>query len=177
MIRLIATLLLGLGTVAPAQTVEEAARINAEIALQFCVQPHVQPAMRAQMFRSSGFAERVDRSQGNSDTTHYFTAPASTVEVELYYGEMPEHCRVTSNHLGVSAAAPVLDAVVPRLYPGFVRRVTYGPVNPATGQPVQCVAYQDPTNPIGLEIGVGAWGGAQGCVENGTSVFYLTYRV
>ncbi|MEO9781200.1 MAG: hypothetical protein ABJH07_09160 [Sedimentitalea sp.] len=176
---MIRSLLISLLLAAPvaAQTVEEAARINAEIALQLCIQPHVQPAMRAQMFRNAGFTERVERSHMNSDTTHTFTAPANTVEVELYYGEMPEHCQVSSNYLGVTAASPVVDSVVPQFYPGFVRRAQQGPIDPATGQPAQCIVYEDPTNPIGLAIGVSPGQGAQGCVENGTSVFYLTARV
>ncbi|AVO37427.1 hypothetical protein [Pukyongiella litopenaei] len=177
MIRFASILALLLPVAAWSQSVEDAARANAALALQLCIQPHVQPAARAQMFRNAGFGERVERSSMNSDTTHYFAAPADTVRVELYYGEMPEHCIVSSNHLGVTGAAAVLDSVVPRLYPGFVRQVVQGAPNSATGQPVQCVIYQDPANPIGLEIGVNAAGGAQGCVENGTSLFYQTYRV
>ncbi|MEP3334176.1 hypothetical protein [Sedimentitalea sp.] len=177
--RRIAVLLTVAGLAAPAaaQTVEEAALANATLALRLCIQPHVQPEMRAQMFRNAGFAEQVERSQINSDTTHTFTAPANTVEVELYYGEMPEHCQVSSNYLGVTAASPVVDSVVPHFYPGFVRRAHQGPIDPATGQPAQCIVYEDPTNPIGLAIGVSPGQGAQGCVENGTSVFYLTARV
>ena len=156
---------------------EEAARINSTMALQFCLSPNAEGSARAQMFRQAGFAERVERSTINSDTTHWFSAPAETADVELYYGEMPQHCVVTSSHMGVTAASRVLDQVVPQFHPGFQRQIHYGPVNPSTGQPAECVSYVDPTNPIGLAIGVSPGAGGQGCVDNGTVVFFSTYRV
>ncbi len=158
-------------------TIEEAAQVNGALALQLCITPGIQGPQRAEMFRHAGFAETVERSTENSDTTHSFTAPSESARVELYYGEMPEHCIVTSDHMGVGAASGVLDQVVPGLYPGFVRRVDAGPVDPATGQPAQCVSYEDPTNPIGYMVGVSAGGGAQGCVDNGTSVMFMSARV
>lgn len=158
-------------------TIGEAAQINGGLALQLCITPGVQGPQRAELFRQAGFAETVERSGVNSDTTHSFTAPSGSARVELYYGEMPEHCFVTSDHMGVGIASTVLDQVVPRLYPGFVRRIDAGPVDPATGQPAQCVRYEDPTNPIGYVVGVSAGGGAQGCIENGTSVLFMSARV
>ena len=162
---------------ANAQTFDEAVRMNVALALQLCNTPGWNGNLRASQFRAAGFSERVDRSTVNSDTTHFFNAPADTVSVEFYYGEMPEHCIVTSNHLSASDASAVLDSVIPRLYPGFLRKVQQGAINPATGRSAQCVTYEDPTNPIGLIIGVGAGNNATGCVDNGSSVFFSSYRV
>ena len=161
---------------APAQTFEEAVLGNAALALQLCLSNTAGPATAA-AFRAAGFAERVERSAGNSDTTHHFSAPADTVSAKLYYGEMPDECTVSSDHLGLAGAAAVLDAVVPRLFPSYVRKVEYGPLDPATGQPAQCVRYEDPANPIGDVIGVATGGDAGGCVENGTSQIYRSSRV
>ncbi|MEP2030884.1 MAG: hypothetical protein ABJI96_19480 [Paracoccaceae bacterium] len=166
-----------LATAAPAQTFDEAVRINLLLGLQLCTQRFARVEDRANSFRTAGFGERVDRATVNSDTTHYFTAPANTVRVELYYGEMPEHCIVSTIHLGVSGASQVLDAAMPRLYPGYVRKVTQGPVNPATGMPAICVRYEDPTNPIGEVIGVISADGSQSCVESGTSEIFSASRV
>lgn len=180
-IAIIAAVSLGVGALpATAQqvaTIGEAAQINGGLALQLCIMPGVRGPQTAAMFRQAGFAESVERSATNSDTTHIFTDPSQSVRVELYYGETPDYCSVTSDHMGVSIASGVLDQVVPRLYPGYVRRVDTGPVDPETGQPAQCVRYEDPTNPIGYVAGVTPGDGAQGCIGNGTSRFYFSARV
>ncbi len=170
-----------LATPAPApalaQTLEEAAWANMSLAIQLCeAKTGGNMEAWAQLFRNAGFAERVERSATNSDTTHWFTAPADTVTVELYYGEMPEHCGVTTRLQGVTRSSLLLDALVPQMFPGYVRRVTEGAPDPATGQPALCVRYEDPTNEIGHVVGVIPTG-ADGCVENGTSQYYSSYRV
>lgn len=166
-----------LGSPAPAQTFDEAVRINLALGTQLCTQRVPGVETRVSMFRAAGFSERVERTTVNSDTTHYFTAPAETVLVELYYGEMPEECSVSTNHLGVTGASEVLDLVMPQLYPGYVRKITQGQVNPATGIPAVCVRYEDPTNPIGEVIGVWPGGGSQTCIENGASRIFSSSRV
>ncbi|MFK7870537.1 MAG: hypothetical protein AB8B58_15020 [Roseobacter sp.] len=152
-----------------AQTIEDAAWSNAALAIQFCLSGQTAGATRAAWFRGAGFAETVERSTVNSDTTHIFTAPADTVEVELYYGEMPQHCIVASSHMGVTRANLLMDALIPQIFPTFLRREQ-------PGKAVTCVTYEDPTNPIGLIIGI-ASGSGSGCREDGTVEFYSTYRV
>lgn len=162
---------------AAAQSFEEAVWANMALALQLCEnKTGGNMGFWTQQFRNAGFAERVDRSTMNSDTTHWFTAPAETVVVELYYGEMPEHCMVRTRFQGVTRSSQLLDALIPQMYPGYVRRVEQGPPDPRTGQPVTCVRYEDPTNPIGHVVGVVS-PTAQACVEDGTSQFYSSYRV
>ena len=166
-----------LGSPALAQTFDEAVRINLALGVQLCTQRVAGVENRVDMFRAAGFSERVERTNVNSDTTHYFTAPAETVLVELYYGEMPEECSVSTNHLGVTGASEVLDAAIPRLFPGYVRKVAQGSINPATGLPAICVHYEDPTNPIGDVIGVWPGGSSQTCVDDGTSQIFSSSRV
>ncbi|TCP39958.1 hypothetical protein [Rhodovulum marinum] len=167
---------LALAAPAKAQTFEEAVRANMGLGLRLCLAGGGDMAAWVASFRAAGFAERVEW-QGNGDTTHHFTAPADTATVELYYGQMPEECTVTTAHMGVTRAAQVLDEVVPQVFPTFVRVIEQGAVDPATGRPALCVRYEDPANPIGLVIG--AWPGneADACVENGTSILYQSYRV
>ncbi|MGC9420546.1 MAG: hypothetical protein ACP5EN_16405 [Rhodovulum sp.] len=167
---------LALAAPAKAQTFEEAVRENMALGLRLCLSGGSDMQAWANMFRAAGFAERVERSSGNSDTTHFFTAPAGTAEVELYYGELPEHCVVRTDHMGVTDASALLDQIVPQIYPGFVRRIDQGPPNPATGQPAICVRYEDPANPIGLVVGVST-PVTGGCTEDGRSQFYQSYRV
>jgi hypothetical protein len=167
----------GLAQAQQVATIEEAAQINGGLALQLCIMPGVEGPQTAAMFRQAGFAESVERSSENSDTTHTFTDPSQSVRVEFYYGEMPLYCSVSSDNMGVSIASGVLDQVVPRLYPGYVRKIETGPIDPETGQPAQCVSYEDPTNPIGYMVAVGPMDGAQGCVGNGTSILYYAARV
>lgn len=174
---LIASLSLSLATPALPQSFEQAVEDNMRLGLRLCLLDAPGHEAWAQAFRDAGFAEQVERSSVNSDTTHTFTGPADTVSIELYYGEMPEFCSPSSTHLGVAGANAILDAVVPARYPGYVRFVTTGPVDPATGQPVECVRYEDPTNPIGHVVGVISLDGEAGCVANGTSRFYSSYRV
>ncbi|WP_298914650.1 hypothetical protein [uncultured Roseobacter sp.] len=160
---------LSLASPTSAQSFEEAVWTNASLALQFCLSGFAAPEDRASWFRDAGFAEQVSRSQVNSDTTHFFSAPADTVSVELYYGEMPEHCIVTSDHMGVARGSALLDALIPQILPGYLRRTV-------AGAGANCVTYEDPTNPIGQIVGVVARGDL-GCVENGTVRFYSSYRV
>lgn len=168
--------LLSLASPAAAQTFDEAVRANFGLGVQLCLSGGGDMEAWAGQFRTAGFAERVERSSENSDTTHYFTAPADTVTVELYYGEQPEYCSVATQHMGVTDASAILDAVVPGIHPGYVRDVTQGPPDP-TGQPASCVSYEDPTNPIGHIVGIAPGGAAEGCAANGTSQFYSSYRV
>lgn len=160
------------------QTLKDAAFSNMALGLKLCLSGNGDMRAWTNMFLRAGFAERVERSQYNSDTTHFFTAPANTAIVELYYGEMPEECSVTSTLLGVSDASRVLDWVVPKIYPGFVRKLAQGPINPSTGQPAQCVRYEDPANAIGLAIAAAPGGNASSaCIENGVSRLISFYRV
>lgn len=176
-----AGIIVGLGASAfpaSAQTFDEAVWANTSLALQLCVSGQVAPETRAGWFRAAGFSESVDRSQVNSDTTHTFTAPADTVRVELYYGEMPEHCSVETSHLDATRASALLDAVIPGLFPGYTRILKTGPVNPVTGQPASCVSYEDPTSPIGHVVGViAAQQDNNACIDNGTALFYSSFRV
>lgn len=176
----LALALLVLPLPAPAQSFAEAVWTNLSIAAQLCIQPQDSGPAWAGFFRNAGFAETVERSTVNSDTTHFFTAPADTVVVELYYGETPDYCAATTRHLDVTAASQMLDAIAPKIYPGYVRKVDQGPINPATGQPSLCVSYEDPTSEIGHVIGASPVLSAQdppGCSDNGSSRIYSSYRV
>lgn len=157
---------------ATAMTLEEAARTNLALAVSLCLAPAQDGPTRAAAFRTAGFAERVDRSAVNSDTTHYFNAPAETVTVELYYGEMPQDCRAKTGVLGVSEASRVLDQIVPQVYPQYQRKALQGPTDPATGQPALCVRYEQPGTEIPHVVGVIPGQNAAGCIENGTSVVF-----
>ena len=140
---------------APAQSFDRAVKINLALAIRLCTQRVGRVDNRVGMFRAAGFSERVDRSNTNSDTTHYFNAPAETkFSIELYYGEMPEECVVSTRFLGVTEASKALDYVMGKLNSGYVRRVTHGQIDPDTGQPAVCVRYEDPANAIGEVIGV-----------------------
>lgn len=156
---------------------QDAVAAGAEQALRLCITPGVQPEARASMFLSAGFQQAGLEAYDNGDTTHYFTAAGGAVTVQLYYGNMPEECVVATSRLGVTEASQVLDRVVPQIYPGFVRLAEQGPVDPSTGRPALCARYEDPTNPIGMVIGVAPDGAANSCIGNGTSRFYQSYRV
>lgn len=147
----------------PQQPPQDAAIANFTLAAELCMRPGIGGPQRAQMFRKAGFGERVDRSTGNSDTTHYFTAPGNTATAQLYYGEMPSDCFATSTSLGVTQASQILDGLAPRLYPSYLRTVTQGP-----GGAI-CVTYRQPGTPIPHTLGVSAQDVAQGCVDNGTA--------
>lgn len=160
---------------AATMTVQEAAQINMQLAASICFRPG-NPNATVNAFRAAGFTETVERSPVNSDTNFTFRAPAETVVAKFYYGEMPDDCSVSSQFASVTVASTILDQLIPQYYPGFLRKVVTGPVNPQTGQAAYCVSYEDPTNPIGLFFGVGSQN-SQGCVDDGTSVLFYTYRV
>jgi len=175
---LIATSLLAASPAAAQQvTLEQAARTNLTIALQFCITPGVSGETRASWFRQAGFTERAEITGG--DSTFHFHAPADTAAAELYFGHMPEHCVARTQHLGVTEASALLDSIAPSLYPGYLRRQVQGPVDPATGRPAVCVSYEDPTNPIGYAVSVthGDPGSGSPCIENGTSAIFRSARV
>lgn len=158
-----------LAPAASAQSFEDAVWANASLAVQLCIAGTAPPQVRADWLRNAGFTETVSRSQVNSDTTHMFTAPSDTVSVELYYGEMPDHCIVSSAHMGVTRAGALLDALIPQIFPGYTRTLI-------AGEGTSCVRFVDPTNPIGHMVGVIAQD-TQTCVENGSVQFYSSYRV
>lgn len=162
---------IAIGAPAGAQTFDEAVQANFELGIRLCLGGGADYDAWAARFRAAGFEERVERSSLNSDTTHHFTAPADTVSAELYYGELPEHCTVSSTHMGVTAASAVLDRIVPAIYPSYTRHVSQS----ADG--AICARYEDPTNPIGHVVGITPTGDGGGCAEDGTSRFYSSYRV
>jgi hypothetical protein len=180
-----ATLILAGVAPAGAQTFAEAVWANIAIAIQLCearerrLQGYGQIAAWPQVFRAAGFVEkRIERlgTVPHVDTTYWFAAPADTVEVEVYHGGMPEHCSVRTGHQGVSATSQLLDGLIPQMFPGYVRHVTEGAPDPATGRSTICVRYEDPTNEIGHVVGVTSDAG-DGCVEDGTSLVFSSYRV
>lgn len=158
-------------TPAAAQTAEEALRTNTAVALNLCISsfPSIEANLAA--FRTAGFSETVERSSGNSDTTHTFTGPNGMVVAELYYGEMAPDCRVRTQ-MGVTAASEVLDWIVPQVRPGYAREVTLGAPDPATGRPAECVRYVEQGRAIPFVIGVGADTQSVECAETGASVLF-----
>jgi hypothetical protein len=175
---LLATCLLAAAPATAQQvTLEQAARANLTIAATFCMSPAPNPNTTVSWFRQAGFTERAEISGG--DSTFYFRAPADTVIAEFYFGHLPEECRARTNHLGVTGASELLDAIVPQIHPSYVRKLVQGPVDPATGRPAVCVHYEDPANDIGHVVGVAAADvvGDQRCIENGTSLIYSSSRV
>jgi hypothetical protein len=155
---------------ASTQTFAEAARANLALAVELCLRPGTANQQRVANFRAAGFAEQVESSLG--DTVHHFSAPADTVKAEFYYGQMPEECTVTSNHVGVTDASAILDRIVPQLYPGYIRNVVQGPLSSTTGRAAICVSYQQPNSPIPHVIGVTAARTADTCTDDGTSRIY-----
>ncbi|MFN4154883.1 MAG: hypothetical protein ACK4HF_09525 [Paracoccaceae bacterium] len=157
---------------APAQTMAEAAWANMAVAVQLCETRTRDMDAWVQTFRNTGFSERVERI-GNVHTTHWFTAPAETVVLRVDYGGGPEECTIETAHQGVTLTSQLLDALIPQLYPTYVRKVVTGPIGPS-GQPATCVRYEDPSTPIGHVVGTSS---DQGCVDDGTSLIYSSYRV
>ncbi|WP_146036524.1 hypothetical protein [Pseudotabrizicola formosa] len=157
---------------APAQTMAEAAWANMAVAVQLCEIRTSDLDAWAQSFRNTGFSEPSDRSDVAEYITHRFTAPAQTVVVDISYGETPEECHLHSAYLDVTLASHLLDELIPKLHPTYVRKVTNGEVGPS-GQPALCVSYEDPSTPIGHVVGASS---EQGCVDDGTSRIYSSYR-
>jgi len=167
---------LGLSGPAPALTMQEAAAINMELAYRLCDVRGIEAWLNG--LRAAGFVETVEH-QGGPDVTHTFRAPADTVVVEVYYGNLPAECRIFSNHIGVTAVSQMLDRLIPQTRPGYLRGVETGPPDPRTGRPAQCVFYDEPNNEIGLRIGVVSARSQSGshCVEDGTSELYSIPKV
>ena len=150
----------------------EAAWANMAAAVQLCEMRTSNLDAWAQSFRNTGFAEQVERSDVAEYITHRFTAPAETVVVDISYGETPEECHMQTAHLGVTLASQLLDDLIPKLHPTYVRKIINGPAGPS-GQPAICVSYEDPSTPIGHVVGTSS---DQGCVDIGTSVIFSSYR-
>ncbi|MDD9716943.1 hypothetical protein PVW48_09320 [Dinoroseobacter sp. PD6] len=167
---------LGLTGPATALTMQEAAAINMELAFRLCDVRGVEAWLNG--LRAAGFVETVVH-EGGPDVTHTFRAPADTVVVEVYYGNLPAECRIFSNHIGVTAVSQMLDRLIPQMRPGYIRGADTGPVDARTGRPVQCVFYDEPNNEIGQRIGVVSARdqSSQPCVEDGTSKLYSIPKV
>ncbi len=143
-----------------AQTIEDAARANAALAVRLCVAAGARAAAAIPSFTAAGFAYSTRGTPG-VETWHIFTAPASTVRVELYEGQMAPACGIMVNHLPPSAAGPLIGAVLTRSFPG-----RFTPSGPG---PDSCATYTDSGQAIGFVVSVGAADYSAGCPALGST--------
>ena len=142
-----------------AQTFDEAVRGNIAIALQLCLMETGSAQATVNAFSAAGFAYSWRGTPG-FDVYHQFAAPAETVTAELYEGQMAPNCDVMSDHIGTTAAVPVVGALLNQLYPGrFVLEQSSGP---------GCASFTDDAPAIPFIVSVRGRGEDRPCADIGT---------
>jgi hypothetical protein len=149
---------------ASAQSFEEAVRANLLLALQLCmIEDRANVVVAA--FTAAGFQYwRDDQSMPNFlNVYHRFHAPADTVSVELYEGDIAPHCRAESRHIGPTATAQMIGPWLEQTFPG---QFEYRP--PGTvihGSTTDCPSFWIPEPPGGLpfEVWIGTASEGETC--------------
>ncbi len=163
---------------ARAQTIEEAARANLELALSLCLRAGPgQEALNA-AFLQAGFAYTPE-DFGGGEIAHWFEAPARTVTVLVSSEGRHGYCAAQTDHVGVSDALALAGSVLEAQFPGVF---TYGemeggaPVTPASpdAQARDCTGYIGWSGQRPLIVKVGTAGQDPVCVETGTSQIMVT---
>jgi hypothetical protein len=144
---------------AQAQSFDEAVRGNLALALQLCLMDTGSAQGTISAFTGAGFAYSTRGTPGR-DVWHQFAAPADMVRAELYEGQMAPDCAVMSDHIGTTAAIPVVGALLNQLYPGrFAMEQTEGP---------GCASFTDTSRAIPFVVSVRGGGEMQPCADTGT---------
>lgn len=120
---LIPALVLGLAMPALAQTPQEAAAINARLAIEICARNYRTPDEIRPAFEAAGFAyTQEDLGGGPGDVLHWYAAPADTVSAAvLFPGPDQAECRVTTDHMDVAEALPFARAVFETMFAGQIQ--------------------------------------------------------
>lgn len=144
---------------ASAQGFDDAVRANLALALQLCLTETGSAQATVSAFVGAGFAYSTRGTPGQ-DVWHQFAAPSDTVRAELYEGQMAPDCTVMSDHIGTTAAIPVVGAILNQLYPGrFAMEQTEGP---------GCASFTDNSRAIPFVVSVRGGGEMQPCADTGT---------
>ncbi|MGV6850389.1 MAG: hypothetical protein ACWA5A_18600 [Marinibacterium sp.] len=182
--RILPALALFAGLIAPglsrAQTFDEAVRANLALGIEICAAHAGNPDAAMARLRAAGFS--YDGFDGDAaDATHRFAAPADTMQVLVYSGQMAPDCSVETAHMGVTQAVAFIGTVLNQRFPG---RFGLAPSVVAPGGPgsaeAACGAYVDlQGGQIPLTISVSTWGDRYraSCLENGTTRFYFGFPV
>jgi hypothetical protein len=103
-----------------AQTPQEAAAINARLAIELCARNYRTPDEIRPAFEAAGFAYTAeDFGGGPGDVLHWYAAPADTVSTAvLFPGPDQAECRVTTDHMDVAEALPFARAVFETMFAG-----------------------------------------------------------
>jgi hypothetical protein len=144
---------------ASSQGFDDAVRANVALALQLCLMETGSAQATVSAFTGAGFAYSTRGTPGR-DVWHQFAAPADTVRAELYEGQLAPDCAVMSDHIGTTAAIPVVGALLNQLYPGrFALEQTEGP---------GCGSFTDTSRAIPFVVSVTGGGEMRPCADTGT---------
>jgi hypothetical protein len=158
---------------ASAQTMDEAVRGNAILALSLCLSTVPDQTALNNAFTAAGFAYTPE-DWGGGEIHHWFEAPANTVGVMVQGQGREGFCRISTNHMGVTAAVPFVGEALNSLYPGMF---TYGEMEggpPRTPQNAgtewgDCTGYIGWSGQRPIVVSIGNAGQDPNCAEDGTS--------
>jgi len=169
---------IGLSAPAAAQTLDEAVRGNATLALSLCLSTVPDQATLNAAFTAAGFVYAPE-DFGGGEVIHWFQAPADTVTVMVRGEGRDGFCAVTTPHMGVTAAVPFAGEALEALYPGMF---TYGEMEntpPRTPQDAdngwgECTGYIGWAGQRPIVVKIGNAGQDPNCIEDGTSQIMVT---
>jgi hypothetical protein len=113
-----------LGSVAAAsvaaQTPQEAAAINMQLAIQLCVENYRTPQKMRPAFEAAGFEYQPERFSAE-EVVHWYVAPADTMVAQVDPGPGRSFCAISSNLMSVGSASAFARAVFERWFAGAIQ--------------------------------------------------------
>jgi hypothetical protein len=164
---LILAALLALPLPAAAQTPEEAARQNMLLGVELCVRHFLNGDTKSTAITQAGFAfVAVDGAPGDQSAT--YAAPAETVMIELYQGQMAPDCQVSTTLVSAPDLTPLVANLLATRFPGVF-------------QPQQvrglCGSFSQIGRQLPLTVSILAAGEPHGCPENGSTNISIFFAV
>lgn len=170
---LLACALFVAASTAAAQTLDEAVRGNATLALSLCLSSVPDQSTLNAAFTAAGFAHAPE-DFGGGEVAHWFVAPADTVSVMVQGHGREGYCAISTQHMGVTAAVPFAGEALNSLYPSTF---AYGeientpPVTPGSpgAQDGDCTGYTAWVMQRPVIVSIANAGNGPTCTEDGTS--------
>ncbi|SMX27120.1 hypothetical protein TRP8649_01222 [Pelagimonas phthalicica] len=102
-----------------------------------------------------GFTETSDITIKNDhvfEATHWLTSPNGAATVEIFYGQMAPHCRVSSNTVGASDVVSIIRQHLETNHAGLFREREIG--TRVFGEELICPSFieKDESHPLPFEI-------------------------
>ncbi len=144
-----------LGTYAVADASDAVHQSELEAAFEICMTWDGDEKQALEKFGALTFTETSDITVRNGyvfEATHWLTSPNGAATVEIFYGQMAPHCRVTSNTVGALGVVSIIRQHLETKHAGVFKEREMG--TRVFGESLLCPSFieQDQSHPLPFEI-------------------------